>query len=389
MTSPPELDAPEPGRPGGAARSEAAATSEGAARQYGTHGSNVSGRPVERELIAPVDLCDGRGRLSPAARGWSRRPLHRANLRGSPGRKKRWDYWCVTAPDLYVSITYADVDYVGLAGVWLLQPSTGIEVDLTQVVPFARGMTLPDQPCTGRMAIERGGLAVTVDETAAGHTRLQARAASTPHGPLDVDLLVEKPSGHESLNVVIPWSDRRFQYTSKQNTRPAHGEVRLGDTVHAVGGDEGSPDEAFGTLDLGRGIWPYRIRWNWAAASGRAGDGRLVGLQFGGKWTEGTGHTENGLCVDGRLSKLHHELTWDYDWDHPTRPWRVHDPVEGRVDAVLTPVHDKHSRTSLGVLSMEVHQVFGTWAGRLTTDDGDEVAFDGVVGFAEEARNRW
>lgn len=47
----------------------------------------------ERELTEPVDLAAADGRsLNPAARGWSRRPLHRANLRGGWGRTKRWDY---------------------------------------------------------------------------------------------------------------------------------------------------------------------------------------------------------------------------------------------------------------------------------------------------------
>lgn len=59
------------------------------------------------------------------------------------------------------------------------------------------------------------------------------------------------------------------------------------------------------------------------------------------------------------------------------------------VEATLTPAYDKHSRTSLGVLSMEVHQVFGTWRGWLVTEAGERVEFDGLVGWAEEARNRW
>ena len=343
---------------------------------------------VERELTEPVDLCDVRGRLAPGAAGWSRFPLHRANLRGPWGRRKRWEYWCVTTPDLYVSLTYADVDYVGIAGLWICRPADGLVIDAGRVVPLGRGIALPDEPCTGRMAVDGGGVSVAIDERADA-THLQASAADTAAGPVAVDLVVDRPPDHETLNVVIPWSEKRFQYTNKQNTRPAHGEVRLGDDVLTVGGPPGSPQEAFGTLDLGRGIWPYSIRWNWGTASGRAADGRTVGLQFGGKWTEGTGHTENGLCVDGRLTKIHDELEWTYDWDRPLDPWRVRDTAGGLVDATLTPVHDKHSRTSLGVLSMEVHQVFGTWAGTLRTDAGEELAFDGLEGWAEEARNRW
>lgn len=73
----------------------------------------------EREITDPVDLCtpDGR-RLAPAAKGWSRTPLHTAGLRGSWGRNKRWDYWAVLAGDLVLAVTYADVDDLGMATVW-------------------------------------------------------------------------------------------------------------------------------------------------------------------------------------------------------------------------------------------------------------------------------
>ncbi|MFN8051844.1 MAG: DUF2804 domain-containing protein [Acidimicrobiales bacterium] len=345
---------------------------------------------TEVELTEPVDLCDERGRLSPAARGWSRRPLHRTNLRGAVGRKKRWDYWCVTAPDLIVAVTYADVDYLGIANVWVLQPSTGVEVLVDRSLPLAVGFALPDVMEQGTMRGGSRGMHLEIAERPE-HTAIRVTAASTAHGPLDVDLVVARPAGHESLNVVIPWSERRFQFTTKANLRPVTGTVRLGDTLHELGPESG----AFGALDVGRGIWKYSNRWNWASASGAATDGRPVGLQFGGKWTVGTGYTENALCVGepggvgGRLHKIHDELDWAYDWDDPLRPWRVRDTVSGRVDATLTPFHDRYSRVSVGVLSMEVHQCFGTWSGTVVTDDGETVAFDGILGFAEEARNRW
>ncbi|HZN13898.1 MAG TPA: DUF2804 family protein, partial [Acidimicrobiales bacterium] len=73
----------------------------------------------EPELIELVDLCTPDGaQLNAAARGWSRRPLHRANLDGCFGRNKRWDYWAILAGDLVVSAVYSNVDYVGLADVW-------------------------------------------------------------------------------------------------------------------------------------------------------------------------------------------------------------------------------------------------------------------------------
>ena len=73
---------------------------------------------TERELTAPVDLCDARGRLNPGARGWARQPMLHANLRGRWGRKKRWDYWAVITDEIVVSFVYANIDYAGLANVW-------------------------------------------------------------------------------------------------------------------------------------------------------------------------------------------------------------------------------------------------------------------------------
>jgi hypothetical protein len=33
--------------------------------------------------------------------------------------------------------------------------------------------------------------------------------------------------------------------------------------------------------------------------------------------------------------------------------------------------------------------VFGTWSGRIVTDDGLALEVEGLQGFAEEARQRW
>jgi len=35
------------------------------------------------------------------------------------------------------------------------------------------------------------------------------------------------------------------------------------------------------------------------------------------------------------------------------------------------------------------NELFGTWSGRLRTDDGVEIEIDKIEGFAEEARQEW
>ena len=338
----------------------------------------------ERELTAPVDLCTADGvHLHPDARGWSRRPLHRANLTGEHGRNKRWDYWAILAGDLVVSAVYADVDVIGLADVWWADLPSG-DTGGAGVVVAADGVSLPERPGTAPLLLTHDDLDVAFVDDDSG-TRLTVRWHERDGRAGELDVLVALPAGHESLNVVIPWDETTFNFTSKHQARPATGWLAVGEQRREIGGAAG---DAWGVLDVGRGRWPSTIRWNWGGGAGRAGD-HVVGLQFGAKWTEGSGFTENGFLVDGRLTKIGRELEWDYDWDEPMRPWRITDP-DGQLEVVLHPRHDKHSKaggeTGYG---SETHQVFGTFTGTVRTDDGVTITFDGLQGFAEEARQRW
>ena len=123
-------------------------------------------------------------------------------------------------------------------------------------------------------------------------------------------------------------------------------------SLAAVAADYAADAEAWGVLDVCRGRWPYRSIWNWGGGAGRSAEGAVVGLQLGAKWTEGTGFTENGILVDGRLNKIGEELEWIYEWEQPLQPWRVRHR-DGSLDLCLRPRHDF------------------------------------IVGFAEESRSRW
>lgn len=333
---------------------------------------------TEPEITEDVDECLPDGRLDPAAAGWSRVPLHRCNLRGARGRKKRWEYWCVTTDSHLFSLTYADIDYIGLVSVWFLDFETRREVSKNLVIPCGLGISHPDRVAGGDMRWRGLGLTAAITESAAA-TRLTALCRA-----FDADIEIAKPVGHESLNVLIPWSERRFQFTSKQNTRPATGYVRVGSDVYEFG--EGNA--AFGTLDFGRGVWPYRVAWNWGSGSGRT-DGHLVGLQFGGKWTDGTGLNENGLVVDGRLHKIHDDLVWEYDTADFMKPWRVRDAAGRYVDVALEPFFDRAEGVNLGLLGSRVHQCFGHWSGWIAPEGVGRVEVDGLLGWAEEFNGRW
>src|SRR5690606_27503546 len=89
----------------------------------------------------------------------------------------------------------------------------------------------------------------------AGTTTIRAKWKEKDGTPAELDVDIERPLGHESLSVVIPWSSKRFQFTTKDQARPATGSLRVGDDELPIGSDG---EAAWGVLDVGRGRWPYR-----------------------------------------------------------------------------------------------------------------------------------
>lgn len=324
---------------------------------------------TEPELTEPVDLCGSDGRLNPAAVGWSRRPLHRANLSGW-GRNKRWEYWGVITARHVLGLVVSSLDYAGVSGLYLLDRTTGRETVADVVTPLARGVILGEHAAAGPASSTSARLTIEIDQRP---DTISIRAESEE---VRVDLQSPLPDQHEALGVVIPWSPRRFQYTLKDVARPVSGRLVVAGREHKV-----DAAESWAVLDHGRGKWPYAMTWNWAAGSG---EGR--GIQLGGKWTDGTGMTENALLVEGRVHKIGEDLRWEYDRTDWLRPWRI---VGERVDVKLTPFHERAARTNLGIIFNETHQCFGHFSGWAETDDGKRVDLDGLIGWAEEARNRW
>lgn len=350
-------------------RSEFAATYAGARRVAVT----------EREITAPVSLTLPSGHLDPDAVGFTRTPLITTDGIGrgwvGKGRNKRWDYWAFTTPSHVVAVVVSDIDYAGVNGLWVLDRSTGEAIGEDVITPFGAGVHLPATLGRGRTTLNTKALRVQIEEIGGG-TRVRART-----GRVELDVIALRPEGHESLGVVVPWTERLFQYTVKDVARPAVGSVRIDGVEHWL--PEG---ESWATLDHGRGRWPHRVHWNWGAGAGRT-DGRVIGVQVGGKWTDGTGSVENSLLVDGRLHKISQELVWDYDLADPMRPWHI--SGEG-VELDFTPEYDKHSVTDLKLLSSHTHQCFGVWSGRVRAGEGEHwIRVADVFGWAEDVRQRW
>ncbi len=340
----------------------------------------MAGTPITKEITAPVELCGADGRLNPAAVGWSRHPLHIDNLHGRALRKKRWDYWCVMGEECAVSIVIANIDYLALGGVFIIDYATGKAAEAGIVWPFSKIVTLPST-VGGCIAMANKRLKLSMDETPEG-VRIEVDGKSVGAAPLRAAFDIARPPEIETLNVVIPWDERTFQFTSKQNGLAVNGSCVWGDREYAF-----APETAYAVLDYGRGIWPYRTAWNWAVFAGRSGEDR-VGMNMGAKWTDGTGANENGIFLNGVLYKLFEDLEFRYDTKDFMAPWTMRSMETDAVDLRFTPFHDKKSRLNLGILSTRVDQCFGHYSGTLCVE-GRTIPIDRFIGWAEEHYARW
>ncbi len=336
----------------------------------------------EPELTKPVELCDQRGKLNPEAIGWSRQPLHFCNLHGHWPRKKRWNYWAIVSSTHLFSVTLSNIDYLGLPFIYLLDFKTKAFFEKTLLKPLGIGCHLPPE-VSGDIFFEDPAMSIAMVNTN-GDTRLTVACPNFYGKPLQAEFLVHKPTGHETLNVVIPWSDKRFQFTSKQNTLPTEGILEWGDQKIQFG-----LDDTFACLDLGRGIWPFSCFWNWSSFSTRLPNGTLVGVNLGAGWTDGTGMNENALCVDGKLTKISEDIIFNYDSKNFMSPWRLYTTATDRVDLEFIPFYERVAKTDALVIGSEVHQMMGTFQGRLKPDKGEPLYIEQAIGWAEDHQACW
>ncbi|MNZ81375.1 hypothetical protein D3C78_1000390 [compost metagenome] len=325
----------------------------------------------------PPALCDPRGRLDPAAVGWSVRPHVSCHLSGNYGRRKRWNHWCIVTPDWMLSLTISDVDYVGYGAIYFLDLETGKSVHRSQVRPFGWGCDLPDQPNQSH-AFQHDRLTLRFDEQP-GRLRITADAPDLGGMPMLMALDVLRPSHLESVNLVVPMGGRNFHACSRQMGLPVTGSIRLGnETYHCT------PGQSFAALDFGRGVWPWKTWWQRAAF---AAPGGIAG-NFGAGWTEHSELKENALWFGGELLRLQSEVKIHQPAHDELASWTLSSAC-GSVDLTFTPRKQHRAFPNLHVAYVDTRQWFGHFDGFLRNAAGARVPVCRALGWIGETHARW
>ena len=333
----------------------------------------------ERELTEPTVLLDESGLLNPQAIGWSRRPLVRANLHGHRLRKKRWNFWNFITRDFVLSATIADIDYASFCAVDLTD--FGTKKSFSAMAIGRGGSIAMPEEVEKSIAWQKGGVSAVFDHFGTG-IKVSLLCPKMKGGPGQGEFTISKPAGHETLNIVAPWSRERFQLNSKHNTLPVEGEFRVGSRAYRM-----KPEECHAVQDFGRGVWPYRSYWNWGVLSG-VQDGVRIGVNMGAKWTTGTGASENGICCDGKLFKVMEDLTWEYNPSAWNQPWRMRTTHSDMIDLTLTPLVVRDTTLSIGFVGTGGVCAFGHYNGKLRFD-GRTMEVRDLIGWGEEFSHRW
>lgn len=322
--------------------------------------------------------------------GYATSPLlqyRRDAIRASRLRIKEWDYYYVGNHSFGVALTVADNSYMGLDSISFLNFEEGWEITKSPMQFFTFGRK--QLPATSESGdLRTAGKRYNITFAHNGDQRvLTFRMEGFKDGKAIEGALTLRSPQTDSMVIATPFKEdpQAFYYNQKINCMPASGVVRLGDQEYRF--DEA---DSCGVLDWGRGVWTYKNTWYWGSASGYL-DGVPFGFNIGYGFGDTSAATENMLFYNGKAHKLSavtFQIPQKEGKEEYLSPWTFTSD-DGRFEMAFTPILDRASKTDLLLLCSDQHQVFGTFTGRATLDDGTVLHLNEFMGFAEKVFNKW
>lgn len=343
---------------------------------------------MQHEITRVIPLLDDQGNLTEP--GFARKllPVYDRNaVKGGPARLKEWDYYYVGNDRFGVALTVADNSYMGLDSISFLSfTGTPWQITKSPMRAFPMGGTcLPASSAGGVTAVSGKGYGLVF--IVEGGKRVLTAHMDNYRGkdPIDVHVvLTDEPE--ESMVICTPFDKPgHFYFNQKINCMRAKGNVQVGGERY-----EFNPEDSFGVLDWGRGVWTYHNTWYWGSASGLL-DGVPFGFNIGYGFGNTRAATENMLFYSGKAHKLSevvfHIPMKDKKEDY-LKPWTFSSD-DGKFEMDFVPILDRASNTDFKVLKSDQHQVFGRFTGTAVLEDGTRLAVKDLLGFAEKVENKW
>jgi hypothetical protein len=342
---------------------------------------------TQHEITVPSDLLDKRGEL--LQKGYATSPILKYN-RGDVARKprlKEWDYYLIQNDSNGVALTVGKTLSLALISATFFDFAARTQTTKT-VIAFVPGnkLVMPLSSESGDIIFESRQVRLSIRH--AGDDRQLKFSFNNFCGreELAADITLGK-APRDSMVIATPFyrNKKQFYYNQKIIGMRAAGEVRFGERR-----TDFTPQDSFGLLDWGRGVWPHKVTWYWSAAQGLM-EGGEFGFNLGYGFGDTRAATENMLFYNGDASKLtdvkfhipRKLLRFDY-----LKPWRI-TSSDRRIETAFEPILDRSVFLYAVLLSTSQHQVFGRFTGKAVLDGGRIIEIKDFFGFAERVKNRW
>ena len=302
---------------------------------------------------------------------WRRGALYRLK------HHKSWR-WCMLAnAEVMVAFALVDVGYatnaflfaVDLAARRMLVDRTALGLPRLSVKVGDR----PNEGSTARFAAQ--GLRLTVSRTI-GRSAFRVTADARD---ISIDAELDTVGAPPSLVLIAPVPGGTVNVTEKTGCLEARGTARILGRSHELSGGSGG-------FDYTNGLLARHTAWRWAFASGRAVDGRRIGLNLVEGFNEAGTSSENVVWSDS-TALLVGRAHFRFSPGSPLDAWTV-TTDDGAVDLAFTPIGAHREDRDLVLARSHFVQVVGTFDGTLRTPTGP-VRVSALAGVTEDQDVLW
>jgi hypothetical protein len=340
----------------------------------------------QNEVTAPVPIVDEAG--YPGNFGWSRFPcfMYDPGLLWAPRRRiTESDRYIVFSPTHLVSMEIRDDGYQGYLGISVISLKDKKRSTHIHLQPFPLGgYYLPVDSARGSIKLIRGKTRLDFAAMDGGVRIIRADFPRfSHHRSLRGELVLFEPPSPESLVTNLPWRREKnaFRYSRRSPWYIVEGVVQFGSSELIF-----TRGNAWGIFDWNRGVRPRSEVRFWAAACGAQG-GRQLSFNIGYGSADSAAGTENAFFVDGKLHKLD-QVSFHINPADWLLPWRF-TSNDGRLEMEFSPNQERVERTGLILYTMTRRQVCGSFSGKVILDDGSELKFSEITGFAERLKTNF
>ena len=317
--------------------------------------------------------------------GWARQPVFSCDLSLSRSPARRVysaDRYIVFNPTHTIVFELRDDGFFGSMTVTLVslrgkKHGTHFFHSLLPLGSYA----MPGDSRSGHVRYRRGG--VLLDFAAMqGGSRIIRIDIPRSGGRRGVrgELVLSEPDGGRAQSIVCNqgWQGEAgaFRYSRCSPWYTPEGVVQLGTTeiVFARG-------NSWAVFDWSRGSRPRADTCRWVCGCGLSG-GRLVGFSIGHGSEDGA--DANALFVDGKLHKLD-RVSFRTPSSPQFSPWYFSEKA-GHLAMEFSPQDWHRDRWQFLFHSSARRQFFGSFSGRAILENGREISFGNISGFAEFAK---